>query len=168
MRKRRGMKAPPLNGKSTAQSAASPIRVHALLWALTGLFTLRVLGQALQKWLPLRLLPPFQAFQGSNIAYPELLTAQLLILAVMYRTAWRVQQGTRSPSRRAAKLLLWVGGIYMAGSLTRLAIGIGWSGAPSWFTAWISGVFHVILAGYLLALAVFYQRGSSNGVDHAP
>jgi hypothetical protein len=44
----------------------------------------------------------------------------------------------------------------MAGAMTRLAIGLALPNAPAWFTAWISGAFHVVLATFVLALARYH------------
>lgn len=129
-----------------------------VMWALCLLFALRVAGQALQLWLPQPFLPPFHAFQGSNLPYWLLLTAQLAILAVMARLAWRMQMGTLLPRRRLARALAWTGGIYMTGSLARLMIGVAVPAAPSWFTAWISGFFHLVLAAFVLALAAYHGQ----------
>jgi hypothetical protein len=65
-----------------------------LLWGLAVLFAARVAGQALQLCLPQSFLPPFHAFQGSNLPYALLLAAQLAILALMAVTGWRVYRGT--------------------------------------------------------------------------
>jgi hypothetical protein len=65
-----------------------------------------------------------------------------------------------SQSARAATALRWCGGVYMAASLTRLAIGLGFPAAPPWFSAWISGAFHLVLAGFVLTLAAFHRRAS--------
>ena len=54
------------------------------------------------------------------------------------------------------RILAWIGGIYMAGSLARLAVGLAVTDAPPWFTAWISAVFHVVLAGFVLTLAAYH------------
>jgi uncharacterized membrane protein HdeD (DUF308 family) len=51
---------------------------------------------------------------------------------------------------------LWLGGIYMAVSIARIVIGLTWPEAPKWFSAYISGVFHLVLAGYVLALARYH------------
>jgi hypothetical protein len=136
-----------------------------ILWLLTVLFAVRVAGQAIQAWWPQPFLPPFRNFQGSHLAYPLLLTAQLLILAVMLRSSWKVQRGTWAPSARAAAALFWCGVLYMTASLARLAIGLGVAAAPPWFRAWISGVFHLVLAGFVLTLAASYRRGSRKGVE---
>lgn len=135
-----------------------------ILWLLTALFAVRVAGQALQAWWPQPFLPPFRDFQGSHLAYPVLLTSQLLILAVMLCWSWKVQRGT-APSARAAAALRTCGSLYMAASLARLAIGLGFAAAPPWFRAWISGVFHLVLAGFVLTLAASHRRASRAGVQ---
>jgi hypothetical protein len=118
---------------------------RAALWLLTFLFALRVAGQAIQRWAPQAWLPPFDAFQGSELPYGVLLGSQLVILAAMARFAVRVP--------RPRRVFLWTGGIYMAGALARIAIGILVPAAPAWFSAWIPAFFHVVLAAYLLTLA---------------
>jgi len=128
----------------------------ALLWVLTVLFMVRVLGQALQQWAPLPLLPPFEEFQGSNLPYEILLALQLFILAVMVRTAWRIQHFALQPSRSTGRLLWWLGGVYMAGSVARIAIGLVMSGAHSWFHAWIPAFFHLVLAAFVLLVACYH------------
>lgn len=113
------------------------------LWLLTFLFSLRVAGQAIQRWAPQSWLPPFDAFQGSDLPYWFLLFVQLLILAAMAFYSLRPRGG---------RVLLWIGGLYMAGSLLRIMIGLAVPDAHPWFRAWISGVFHLVLAAYLLVL----------------
>jgi hypothetical protein len=112
---------------------------------LTLLFSLRVAGQAIQLWAPQPWLPPFDAFQGSNLPYPFLLASQIVILGVM------VYCNVRRP--RGGRAIRWFGIIYMAGSLARIAIGVAVPSAPAWFSTWIPAAFHVVLAGYVLTLA---------------
>lgn len=131
-----------------------------VLWVLTFLFFMRILGQALQYWMPQPFLPPFDAFQGSSLPYWFLLFTQLLILVVMMCLSWRVQHNKLVSSRRAGMVLAWAGGLYMAGSLGRIAIGLAWPEAPAWFSAWISAVFHVVLAWFVLTLALYHRRES--------
>ena len=75
------------------------------MWALCLLFAARVGGQAVQLWLPQSFLPPFHALQGSDLPYWLLLCAQLAILALMARLAWRVQLGVQTPRRRLGNRL---------------------------------------------------------------
>lgn len=130
---------------------------HVLLMAmLTGLFALRVAGQAVQFWMPQQFLPPFEAFQGSNLAYSTLLLTQLLILALMLRTCLRVSAGISVPDRRFGRALAWFGWTYLAGSVARIAIGITVPSAPAWFSAWISAFFHLVLSGFVLTAAHYH------------
>jgi hypothetical protein len=94
-------------------------------------------------------LPPFDAFQGSNLSYPLLLGSQVAILAVMVFFSIRPRGG---------RVLLWLGSFYMAGSLARIAVGLAVPGAHPWFSAWIPAAFHVVLAAYVLVLARFHRH----------
>jgi hypothetical protein len=134
------------------------LSIPASLWALTALFAARVTGQAVQRWIPQPFLPSADAFQGSNLPYPVLLCAQLVILAVMIAVAWRVQRGRMVRNPRAARVLGWLGAAYMAFALVRIAVGLGMPGAPDWFRTWIHAFFHIVLAGYVLAVSL-YHRG---------
>lgn len=136
-----------------ANPASARNRLYAtLLWTLTILFAVRVLGQAVQRWVPQPFLPPFHAFQGSGLPYWLLLSAQVVILAVMVRCSGRVQAGVLPPGRRTITLLAWLGWIYMAASLGRIAVGLAVPDAPAWFSTWIPALFHIVLAGFVLCL----------------
>jgi len=85
------------------------VKRHVLVMALlTGLFALRVAGQAVQFWMPRSFLPAFDAFQGSNLGYSTLLLIQLLILSLMLRTCLRVGTGISVPNRRFGRTYLHV------------------------------------------------------------
>jgi uncharacterized membrane protein HdeD (DUF308 family) len=134
-------------------------RRHVLVMGLlTGLFGLRVAGQAVQFWMPQSFLPAFDAFQGSNLSYSTLLLMQLLILALMLRTCLRVSTGMSVPARPFGRGLAWIGGIYMAGSVARLAVGFAVPSAPAWFSTWIPAFFHLVLAGFVLTAAHYHLR----------
>jgi hypothetical protein len=89
-----------------------------------------------------------------------LLASQLAIIAVMSHVAWRVSIGAVTRSARIGRALLWVGGVYMAGSIARIAVGVLVPGAPAWFTAWISAAFHLVLAAFVLTVASFHLQSS--------
>ena len=125
----------------------------AALAALSLLFALRIAGQALQRWMPQAFLPDFGSFQGSSLPYPLLLSAQLVILALMSRATYLVSTGQYRRTPGATRTLWWIGAIYMIASLSRIAAGFAYAHASSWFTAWIPAFFHVVLAGFLLTLA---------------
>jgi len=140
-------------------SRAGANRGYAVVsWLLTTLFAARVLGQAIQRWAPQPFLPPFSEFQGSSLPYWSLLSAQLLILAVMGFVSRRVQTGTFAPGPRTGTALAWLGGAYMTGSIARIAVGLAVPGAPDWFRTWIPAVFHIVLATFVLTLAFYHRR----------
>ncbi|MES2205607.1 MAG: hypothetical protein V4525_02285 [Pseudomonadota bacterium] len=143
-------------------SSVSSHRYSKCLWFLLFLFALRVVGQALQRWLPLSFLPPFSAFQGSHLPYWLLLSIQLLILSLMVHIAWKAQRGKLSPNHSLSKYLRWLGSVYMAGALGRIAIGLLYSNAPSWFSTWIPAAFHIVLAAFVLTLGALYHSLSSS------
>ncbi len=128
-----------------------------MLWLLSLVFALRVLGQAFQFWTTVPWLPEFESFQGSGLPYWALLPAQALILTFVARHSWRLQRGMVEPRRDRGGVLLWLGGTYLAGSLGRIVVGLV-PGAPEWFRAWIPGAFHVVLAGYVLTLGAYHLR----------
>lgn len=125
-------------------------------WSLSALFAARVLGQAVQRWMPQTALPPFEAFQGSRLPYWLLLSFQLLILAAMVRVAWRVQTHRLVPGRRAGLWLAWAGAAYMALALGRIAVGLALPDAHAWFKTWIPAFFHLVLAGFVLAVSLYH------------
>ncbi|MDB5802156.1 MAG: hypothetical protein JWL63_3095 [Rhodocyclales bacterium] len=43
----------------------------------------------------------------------------------------------------------------MGGSIWRLVVGLAIPEASAWFSAWIPAVFHVLLASFVLTLAVY-------------
>ena len=130
----------------------------AACWSLSALFAARVLGQAVQRGMPQPFLPPFEAFQGSATPYGLLLSAQLVILGLMLRVAWRIQTGRLPRSRRAGRWLAWAGAVYMTVAVARIAIGLTVPGAAAWFRTWIPAFFHLVLAGFVVAVSLYHLQ----------
>jgi hypothetical protein len=86
------------------RSLGAPLRA-TLAWVLTFLFAGRVLAQAIQRWWPQPFLPPFGRFQGSGLAYPVLVSAQLLILMLMMWVAARITTASWSPGPTRVRVL---------------------------------------------------------------
>ena len=124
-----------------------------ILFALTLLFFARVVGQAVQRWLPQSFLPPFVAFQGGSQPYELLLLTQVSILLLMLRVTWGISRGKLVRRERTGHILAWVGGIYMTGSVARILIGVTLPNADAWFKAGIPAFFHLVLAGFIIVLA---------------
>ena len=125
--------------------------VAILLGLLTLAFAGRVVGQAMQRWSPQAWLPAFDAFQGSRLPYGLLLTVQIALLALMVRLVIRTWYRRPPPRDGVVAVALILSALYLIGSLTRIAIGLAWAGAPAWFTTWIPAAFHVVLALFACA-----------------
>lgn len=148
--------------------AMSTNRRHFLiLAALAALFALRVIAQATQHWHAVPFLPPFDAFQGSALPYELLLPAQIAILAVMARLAWQVRADRLRRRTDVGRALATAGWIYGSVMLLRLCIGFAAPAAPGWFKTWIPGVFHLVLAAFVLALAAYHRQWLIGSVDQA-
>ena len=63
---------------------------------LTIAFLLRVIGQAVQRWSPVKFLPPFDDWQGSGLPYPVLFGAQIVILVVAALVLRRMRRDGRT------------------------------------------------------------------------
>jgi hypothetical protein len=138
---------------------------------LTALFGLRVLGQVIQRWAPQSFLPPFAAFQGSQLPYPFLLSAQLLILGWMIGSCRLAKVAAPAVVYPWTLALACFGTLYMASSLARIAIGLSVPTAAAWFRAWISEFFHIVLAAFVLLVAYERRRPrplSNNGLSACP
>ena len=113
-------------------------------------FMLRVVGQAVQLWVPQSWLPPFSEWQGSAIPYPLLLAAQVVILGIVAVVLTHMAQGRRMLGRRTCFVVIGAGAVYFAVMAARLLLGIFWLTDSQWFTAWISTSFHLVLASVML------------------
>ena len=133
-------------------------RPFLILAVLACLFAMRVVAQGMQRWHEVPFLPPFDAFQGSAIPYELLLSAQIVILAVMAWLAWQVRTDKLQRRASVGRVLAIVGWIYCSVMLIRLWVGIAVPAAPGWFKAWIPGVFHLVLAAFVLALAAHHRQ----------
>ena len=143
------------------ETGRPPPRFAVLLWTLTALFALRVLGQAIQHWAPLPVLPAFGDFQGSNLPYPMLLGIQLAILALMVGASWRHAAGKLARRPLAARVLHAFAAIYFTASVLRILVGVFHPDAGPWFTAWIPAFFHLVLAGFVWTLALSYAQDAT-------
>ena len=142
---------------SADKSQATPA-VHAVLLGLfTALFALRVAAQLVQYVSPTRFLPPFEAWQGSGLAYPVLLASQLTILAAM---VWGTGAVRRRPRVRktVGRWLIALGAVYFGSMAVRLVLGLTVLSDLAWFAKPLPALFHLVLASYVLALGHYYTR----------
>lgn len=142
---------------STDESQAA-FAVHVTLLGLfLALFALRVTAQLVQYATPTRFLPPFDAWQGSGLAYPVLLASQLLILVAMAWGAGAVHRRARA-RKRVGRWLVVLGAVYFGSMSARLVLGLTVLDDIAWFAKPLPAVFHLVLAGYLLTLGHYHLR----------
>jgi hypothetical protein len=123
----------------------------AVLWACTGLFLLRVLGQVEVVLIAPAWLPPMEQWYSGLLPYPLLLPAQIALLMLMTGLVVREKR-----VRRFAHDRYWlriVSLIYFAAMLSRLIIQY-LRGADNVIDAGgIPVAFHWVLALFLLVLS---------------
>ncbi len=122
-----------------------------LLWALLGLFVLRVLGQALVAFAGVQFLPPMQAWYSGLMPYEFLLPSQILLIVLM---TWICIDFTRrrGPFYEAQPLFavywLYFGWIYLIAMIGRFV----------WFGLSIPVVFHWVLAAFMIAVGMSHKK----------
>ena len=117
-----------------------------VLWILTILFFLRVLGQVLVAFLHVDFLPPMSSWYSGVLPYPLLLPIQIVILAVQITIdigVWRGHDAVLRSRPRAGRVLQWLSYLYAGSMLVRLVVT---RSHP------IPIVFHWVLAAYLFTV----------------
>jgi hypothetical protein len=147
---------PPLDRTAAAEAR----RLAPVLWALLGLFALRVGGQALVAFGEVRWLPPMAEWQSGLLPYPVLLTAQLAIVALLARVCLDFSRGRgwflADRSWFAAPLLAF-GWLYLAAMIARYPLQMALHPEDRWLGRTIPIVFHWVLAGFVLLFARFHR-----------
>ena len=138
----------------------TPIHSRYLPWllALTVLFVLRVLAQAVQWAGPVDFLPPFDAWQGSALPYPLLLTTQVAVIAVLLRVLFLVRADVIRPATWKHNACFILGGAYFTVMAFRLAAGLTFLADIAWFAHTLPALFHVVLATFVLLLGHYLYR----------
>ena len=147
-------------------------RAHvAVLVVLLAAFVLRVLAQLIQffsevdSWAVLRVLaqliqffsevdwlPSFAAWAAGGLPYPLLVGMQVFIIAIALNVIRKIAQNDLRPRRNWAFFLTGAGGVYFVAMAFRLLAGATFLADNTWFTASLPAIFHLILAGFVLAL----------------
>jgi hypothetical protein len=142
---------------SADKSNASPAGHVVLLRSFTVLFALRVTAQLVQWLRPTPFLPPFDAWQGSGLDYPVLLTSQLVILGLMGWGIRAVHSGARG-RKSVGRWLIALGVLYFGSMGARLVLGLTVLSDVAWFAKPLPALFHLVLAGYVLTLGHYHSR----------
>lgn len=135
-----------------------PARLQQLLlWTLQALFFLRVLGQVYVGLYAPDWLPPWSEWYSGLLPYPLLLPAQILLLAWMtvisYDNTRRAGQ-FYVESERVRRRLRWIATLYAGVMLARYVVTMALQPEMRWLHGTIPIVFHLVLAGYIAALAL--------------
>lgn len=129
-----------------------PAVAGPLLWALLGVFVLRVLGQVLVVLFQPRWLPPMRQWYSGLIPYRHLLPIQIALILVMGFIAHSVGSGRgvlAGPHRPAGRALIAFSAVYAASMLARYALRMARRPDQRWLGGTIPIVFHVVLAVFL-------------------
>lgn len=137
---------------------ATSRRYARWLWLLVGLFAARVLAQPASLVIGASWLPRFESWQGSNLPYPVLLAAQIVILALLARIAFQFTTGAVQPRHRTGHWLLGLGGVYFGTMLARLVLGATVLSANPWFAKPVPTFFHLVLASFMLLVGYYHYR----------
>jgi len=151
---------------SIADRRARGTRHVEWLWLLTTLFAFRVAAQLVQYAGPAGFLPPFESWQGSGLSYPLLLGSQLVILAFM---TWGIRAVSRRAraSRRVGRWLIALGSVYFGSMSARFVLGLTMLADVHWFAKPLPAFFHMVLAGYVLALGHYHWTGGERSNEGA-
>lgn len=142
---------------SVDENTQNPAKRYALvLCMLTGLFMCRVVAQLIQVWHPVAFLPSFDVWQSGALPYPMLLMFQVAILWVCLRIVWRTFKGMVVAVPKKGRILLYLGGLYLAVMGIRLLIGLTVASDHFWFGAVLPTIFHFVLAIFMLVYGRYH------------
>jgi hypothetical protein len=140
----------------------SELRIYAaLLWSLTFLFFLRVLGQLLVAYFDVTFLPPMDQWYSGLIPYPILLPIQILILLFQFKICMdfsRKRGICVVPRVRLGVWLRWFGYLYFSSMAVRYVVTMALYQERRWLGGTIPIFFHFVLAGFVFVLGHYHTR----------
>jgi hypothetical protein len=123
-----------------------------ILWLLTFLLSLRVLGQVgVVLWRP-RWLPPMAQWQSGLVPYRLLLPAQIVVLTLMSSAAADFFRGTGAfvePKWEVGWAVVWFSYAYAGAMAVRYVIRMARRPDQRWLGGTIPIVFHTVVAAFL-------------------
>jgi hypothetical protein len=131
-----------------------------ILTVLLGLFAFRVSAQLIQLIFPVDFLPHFNSWHSGALPYPILVVFQVIIIAACIKVIVSFFKENAVPSRLKGGIYTIIGAIYFLVMIARLAIGIIYPDANSWFLVKIPTCFHLVLASFLLVLGHYHLKFS--------
>ena len=137
----------------------SRIPYRALLSALTAVFAVRIVMQAMAANWDVAVLPPFEAWHSETMPYAVLLSLQLIILALMMLGCLVLPRIGKS--RKVSGFLAAIASVYGALMVSRMAVGIFQLSKHNWFDGAVPTAFHFVLVFYLLIMSHAFSAGKS-------
>lgn len=152
-------------GNTATVQRANPAKVQRrYFWALCillFLFCLRVLGQFLVAFFKASFLPPMEEWMSGVVPYPELLTAQILIILLYGKVCLDFARGSGyfvTPRRRLGTGLLVFGLLYLGVMILRYIMRMGLYPHERWTGGCIPIFFHWVLSSFILVLGSYHRR----------
>jgi uncharacterized protein len=136
-------------------------RYFWVLATLLFLFCLRVLGQILVAFFHVSFLPPMEEWFSGFLPYPELLTTQILIIALYGKICLDFFRGYglfSTPRRPLGTGLLIFGSLYLGVMVIRYIIRMSLYPHERWVGGCIPIFFHWVLSSFILVLGGYYWR----------
>jgi hypothetical protein len=133
----------------------------AILWALLGLFVLRVAGQLAVALDVAPVLPPMQQWYSGLLPYGPLLASQITIIAAFTKICLDVTRGAgyfSAPHAWLGSPLRLFGWLYVSAMLLRYGVTMTLYPERRWTGGSIPIAFHIVLATYLLVLSGGQRR----------
>lgn len=127
------------------------------LFILTAIFIFRVVGQFLQLWFNVPLLPSFEQWYSGAIPYPYLLAIQFFIIFWMLRISLKIKNIVIKPNRKLGNFLEVIAWIYLIVMFVRFVISVTGMLEYTWFQRPIPSFFHMVLASYILLVAHYHK-----------
>jgi putative CocE/NonD family hydrolase len=146
------------------RSVAHPALQQHYFWVLATLlflFCLRVLGQVLVAFLHVSFLPPMEEWMSGVLPYPELLAAQIFIIALYGKICLDFSRGHgffAAPRRRLGTGLLIFGSLYLCVMILRYVIRMSLYPHERWTGGCIPIFFHWVLSSFILVLGSYHWR----------
>ncbi len=138
-----------------------PRQLAPLLWALLGLFVLRVAGQALVAFFQVEFLPPMQEWYSGLLPYEYLLPSQVSIIALMVKICvdfTRARGIFVAPRRFFAVSWLYFGYFYLAVMVARYPVQMYFHPEVCWFGGTIPIFFHWVLAAFVITVGLHHRQ----------
>jgi uncharacterized protein len=136
-------------------------RYFWVLATLLFLFFLRVLGQILVAFFKVSFLPPMEEWFSGLLPYPELLTTQVLIIALYGKICLDFARGRGffvTPRRRLGTGLLIFGSLYLGVMILRYIMRMTLYPHERWTGGCIPIFFHWVLSSFMLVLGSYHWR----------